>query len=122
MAEFESPTCAPGWSKYAGARMSDLTIDDLRDLQVWQKLAWIDPFYLDADPRVRRLIEKDRLFEESDKQVLRQVELELLNKVIPEDLVLDKQSLPKVKMPHSGDYAKLPDWKPGTPRLKDYPF
>ena len=60
------------------------TVDDLRDLQVWQKLAWIDPFYLDADPRVRRLIEKDRLFEESDKQVLRQVELELLNKVIPE--------------------------------------
>lgn len=32
VAEFESPTCAPGWSKYAGARLSDLTIDDLRDL------------------------------------------------------------------------------------------
>ncbi len=32
MAEFQSPTCAPGWSKYAGARLSDLTIDDLRDL------------------------------------------------------------------------------------------
>ena len=27
---------------------------DLRDLQVWHKLAWIDPFYLDADARVRR--------------------------------------------------------------------
>ena len=27
--------------------------DDLRDLQVWQKLAWIDPFYLDGDARVR---------------------------------------------------------------------
>ncbi len=32
VAEFESPTCAPGWSKYAGARLSDLTVDDLRDL------------------------------------------------------------------------------------------
>jgi S-disulfanyl-L-cysteine oxidoreductase SoxD len=45
-----------------------------------------------------------------------------LNKVIGEDDVLDKQSLPKVKMPHSDDYARLPDWKPGTPRLKGYPF
>ena len=27
--------------------------DDLRDLQVWHKLAWIDPFYLDGDARVR---------------------------------------------------------------------
>src|SRR5436190_1647189 len=30
--------------------------NDLRDLQVWHKLAWIDPLYLDSDPRVRRLV------------------------------------------------------------------
>ncbi len=59
-------------------------VDDLRDLQVWQKLAWLDPFYLDGDERVRRLIAKQRHFDESDKRVLREVELELLNKVIPE--------------------------------------
>src|SRR6516164_1933606 len=40
-----------------------------------------------------------------------------LNKVIPEDEVLDKQSLPKVKMPIGDDYAKLHEWKPRTPRL-----
>src|SRR5262245_56295373 len=34
------------------------TSDDLRDLQVWQKLAWIDPFYLDGDERVRALVTK----------------------------------------------------------------
>jgi cytochrome c len=45
-----------------------------------------------------------------------------LNKVIPEDQVLDKQSLPKVKMPIGDDYARLPDWKPGTPRLPGYPY
>ena len=45
-----------------------------------------------------------------------------LNKVIPEDQVLDKQSLPKVKMPIGDDYARLPDWKPGTPRLQGYPY
>ena len=45
-----------------------------------------------------------------------------VNKVIPEDEVLDKQSLPKVKMPIGNDYARLPDWKPGTPRLQGYPY
>ena len=45
-----------------------------------------------------------------------------LNKVIPEDLVLDKQSLPKVKMPIGDDYAKEHDWKPNSPRLKGYPY
>ena len=45
-----------------------------------------------------------------------------LNKVIPEDQVLDKESLPKVKMPIGDDYARLPDWKPGTPRLQGYPY
>jgi cytochrome c len=45
-----------------------------------------------------------------------------VNKVIPEDQVLDKQSLPTVKMPIGNDYAKLPDWKPGMPRLQGYPY
>jgi cytochrome c len=45
-----------------------------------------------------------------------------LNKVIPEDEVLDKQSLPKVKMPIGDDYARLPEWKHGTPRLPGYPY
>ena len=57
---------------------------DLRDLQVWHKLAWIDPFYMDDDARVRALVAKGRGFSEQDKVVLRAVELELLNKVIPE--------------------------------------
>ena len=45
-----------------------------------------------------------------------------LNKVVPEDEVLDKQSLPKVKMPIGDDYGKLHDFKPNTPRLKGYPY
>jgi S-disulfanyl-L-cysteine oxidoreductase SoxD len=45
-----------------------------------------------------------------------------LNKVIPEDQVLDRESLPKVKMPIGDDYARLPDWKPRTPRLQGYPY
>src|SRR5947207_11676930 len=60
------------------------SLDDLRDLQVWHKLAWIDPFYLEGDARVRGLVAKGRGFSEEDKQLLRAVELELLNRVIPE--------------------------------------
>jgi alpha-amylase/alpha-mannosidase (GH57 family) len=59
-------------------------VDDLRDLQVWHKLVWIDPFYLEGDARVRVLLEKGRGFTEDDKAMLRDVELELLGRVIPE--------------------------------------
>src|SRR6266702_4067044 len=45
-----------------------------------------------------------------------------VNKVIPEDTVLDEKSLPKVKMPIGDGYARLPDWAPRTPRLKGYPY
>jgi alpha-amylase/alpha-mannosidase (GH57 family) len=68
--------------KRAAARR--FTVDDLRDLQVWHKLAWIDPYYLDGDPRVRRLVTKGREYSEDDKAVLAEVERELLNKVVPE--------------------------------------
>jgi alpha-amylase/alpha-mannosidase (GH57 family) len=60
------------------------SVDDVRDLQVWHKLAWVDPFYLDGDARVRALVNKGRGFSEDDKAALREVELELLNRVIPE--------------------------------------
>src|SRR5207302_10219565 len=55
-------------------------IDELPHLQVWHKLAWIDPEYLDRDDRIRRLVAKDRNYGEDDKQLLREVELEILNK------------------------------------------
>jgi mono/diheme cytochrome c family protein len=45
-----------------------------------------------------------------------------VNKVIPEDTVLDEKSLPKVKMPIGDHYGRLPDWKPATPRLQGYPY
>ncbi len=64
-----------------GARF---TVHELRDLQVWQKLAWIDPFYMDGDARVKALVARGRGYSEDDKVILREVELELLNRVIPE--------------------------------------
>ena len=68
----------------ARAQAGQFSIDDLRDLQVWHKLVWIDAEYLANDARVRGLVEKGRGFSEEDKLVLRSVELELLGKVISE--------------------------------------
>jgi alpha-amylase/alpha-mannosidase (GH57 family) len=65
------------------AAVRRFAVEDLRDLQVWQKLAWMDPDCLARDPRLAQLVEKARLFSEQDKAVLRAVELELLNAVIP---------------------------------------
>ena len=45
-----------------------------------------------------------------------------INDLIPEDEVIDAQSLPKVKMPNREAFAPLPDWKPGMPRLQGYPY
>jgi S-disulfanyl-L-cysteine oxidoreductase SoxD len=45
-----------------------------------------------------------------------------LNKVIPEDQVLDQQNLPKVKMPIGDNYGKPHDYKPNAPRLEGYPY
>lgn len=63
---------------------SRFTPQDFIDLQVLQKLAWMDEEYLEKDPEVSRLLEKGRNFEESDKTVLHAKELELIGRVIPE--------------------------------------
>ena len=38
-----------------------------------------------------------------------------------EDEAMDAQSLPKVQMPNRDGYTVHPEWKHGTPRLRDYP-
>ena len=68
----------------ARALAAQFSADDLRDLQVWHKLAWIDAFYFDRDARIRSLVEKGRHFTEDDKALLRRVELEILRSVVPE--------------------------------------
>src|SRR4029434_7120424 len=47
-----------------GNAAAGFTTDDLRDLQVWHKLVWIDPIYADRDPRWRALFAKGRVFAE----------------------------------------------------------
>jgi len=74
----------PRYADLYGRRGGPLSTDDLRDLQVWHKLAWIDPLYLEHDARVRGLVDKGQDFTEDDKAILRAMELEILNRVVPE--------------------------------------
>jgi len=66
------------------ARAARFSIEDIRDLQVWHKLVWIDPVYFEQDGRVSRLVAKGGGFTEDDKLTLRDVELEIMRRVIPE--------------------------------------
>jgi mono/diheme cytochrome c family protein len=45
-----------------------------------------------------------------------------INNVIPEDQVLDKESLPQVTMPIGDEFGKPHEFKPNAPRLKGYPY
>jgi len=45
-----------------------------------------------------------------------------LNKVIPEDQVLTKENLPKVKMPIGDAWGKPHEFKVNAPRLEGYPY
>src|SRR5262245_648872 len=49
------------------AAASRFSRDDLRDLQVWHKLAWVDPYFVDEDDRVSALVAKGAGFTEDDK-------------------------------------------------------
>jgi alpha-amylase/alpha-mannosidase (GH57 family) len=68
----------------ARSQASQFSTGDIRDLQVWHKLAWIDQYYVERDERVRSLVAKGTRFTEDDKATLRAVELELLRRVVPE--------------------------------------
>ena len=56
---------------------------ELRDLQVWFNLSWIDPLTIAQDPRVAELVHKGRDFSEDDKEPVLDVHLEQVGKVLP---------------------------------------
>jgi alpha-amylase/alpha-mannosidase (GH57 family) len=76
----------PRYAELHAARMAHRAFEerDLRDLQVWHKLAWMDPDLLVTDPRLMALVHHGHDYTEDHKSVLRDIELELLSKVIPE--------------------------------------
>ncbi|MEW5995783.1 MAG: glycoside hydrolase family 57 protein, partial [Candidatus Zixiibacteriota bacterium] len=55
--------------------------EEIRDLQVWSNLAWIDPAFRREEP-IRSLFAKERHFTEEDKQALLDWQLTLIGRVI----------------------------------------
>ncbi len=70
------------WSQQGGAGMFGLR--DWRDLQLLSQLAWMDEEYLAHDPVVSQLAHKGADYTEADKELLREKQLELLKRVLPE--------------------------------------
>jgi len=60
-----------------------LSVEELRDLQVWWTLAWIDPADIAADPELLRLAEQGHGVAEADKAVVDERQMALLRQVIP---------------------------------------
>jgi alpha-amylase/alpha-mannosidase (GH57 family) len=83
-AELAARRDVAGGQLSARGQSSSFSTDDLRDLQVWHKLVWMDPLFVAEDARMQALIAKDRGFTEEDKRALRGAELEVLRRVVPE--------------------------------------
>ena len=76
------------YAKYRSGADSPQTLvglfssQELRDLQVWSNLAWIDPMFR-TEPLVKALFEKERNYSEEDKIVLLDWQLTLLARIVP---------------------------------------
>jgi starch synthase len=56
---------------------------EVRDLQVWFNLSWIEPEMLAADATLSELVRKGRAFEEKDKAPIFQAQADLMARVLP---------------------------------------
>ena len=74
------------WTQQDGAEKASQVFGerDWRDLQLLSQLAWMDEEYLERDPIVSKLSQKGADFTEHDKRALREKQLELLTRVLPE--------------------------------------
>ncbi|MDI6755990.1 MAG: glycoside hydrolase family 57 protein, partial [Thermodesulfobacteriota bacterium] len=63
--------------------LHQFTAQDFRDLQVWFNLTWFGHRAREKKGSVRELLQKGRVFSESDKTVLLQAQAEIIREVIP---------------------------------------
>ncbi|MCE5229159.1 hypothetical protein LLG95_06135 [bacterium] len=57
---------------------------EMRDLQTWFFLAWIDPMLREADPKLAGLVAKDRNFTEEEKKYVIEAGRQITARIIPE--------------------------------------
>ena len=71
------------WPRAAADAAKLFSDAELRDLQVWFNLSWIDPETIAQNPRIAELVRKGREFGEDDKEPILQLHLEQTRKVLP---------------------------------------
>lgn len=59
------------------------SVDEMRDLQMWFNLTWIDPIFMDMYPELDRLKKKAELFTEEEVKYVIQQQLEIMKLIIP---------------------------------------
>ena len=64
-------------------REQSLSIQEIRDLQVWSNLAWMDPQWKREEPLGRELLTKAGHFTEEEKNLLLKAQPDLLAAIIP---------------------------------------
>jgi alpha-amylase/alpha-mannosidase (GH57 family) len=77
---------APYMRLVNGLRAGDasaVSVNDIRDLQLWTLLAWIDPGEIGGDPDLHALARRGRGFTEDDKHLVDARQLALLRAVMP---------------------------------------
>ena len=57
--------------------------DELRDIQMFFFIAWIDPIFYETSDELRYLRDKGRKFSEEDKEILQNVQKKILKGIIP---------------------------------------
>jgi len=73
------------WAQPAGGAQALVTFTprDWRDLQLLSQLAWMEEIWIEKDEVVSRLSNKGKDYSESDKQSLREKQLEFMRLVLP---------------------------------------
>jgi alpha-amylase/alpha-mannosidase (GH57 family) len=56
---------------------------DYLDLQVWFNLAWIDPYFRESIPELKRIVDKARFYNEEDKRVVLEKQIQILKDILP---------------------------------------
>lgn len=72
-----------GGRNFTGRWREIFTNNELTDLQVWFSLSNIDQYYRENDNRVKELVKKGEGFSNSDKEIISEIELEIMGKIIP---------------------------------------
>ena len=64
-------------------RNNEFSTQEYLDLQLWFNLAWIDPSFRQNIPELKRIVLKERFFNEEDKQIVLTNQLNILKGIIP---------------------------------------